>query len=371
MTVHVTAFTDTYLPTVNGVTYTIDLWQSRWNDRYGRMDVVYPRSPDRDARGREYPVPSVPVPTYRGHRLGFPVSPSTLPHPDVVHVHSPFTLGLAGLRFATRSAVPVVASYHTVLIDRIEQRFSHPRVVSQFKDVCRKYEQRFYDAVDLVVTPTVAARRYVRDEIDPDTQIEVVSNGIDTATFRPVDSDEFIAKYDIDDQGPLIGYTGRHGPEKFLSELIEAAADLDVTVLLAGDGPCRPQLIERAQDLGCNTLFLGFLSREELPAFYSALDVFVFPGRIETQGLVALEATACGTPVVAAEAGALPITVLDGETGYHYPPGNIRALRKAIRRVLANQERLREFCLRRRETLSVEHSLDRVESLYDNVTAGR
>ncbi len=73
--------------------------------------------------------------------------------------------------------------------------------------------------------------------------------------------------------------------------------------------------------------FLGFLERDELAAFYSALDVFAFPSPVETQGLVALEANACGTPVVGANAGALSNTIVAGETGYHFESGDIEGIR--------------------------------------------
>lgn len=401
----VTAFTDTYLPTVNGVTYTIDLWRSRWNDGYGRMRVVYPRSDGHAPRAAEIPVASVPVPGFRGHRLGAPVIPSALAEPssrssggrtssaaaplesdvetDIVHVHSPFALGVAGLRFAARADAPVVATYHTVLGERIEHylagsRVAGPRVVAGAKAACRRYERRFYDAVDLVTAPTVDARRRLRRAIDPATEIEIVSNGIDTDAFRPVETDAFAAAYGIDADAPdrdrpILGYAGRHGPEKHLEELLEAVAewDRDATVLLAGDGPCRSRLENRARELGCDARFLGFLPREALPAFYSLLDAFVFPGRIETQGLVALEAAACGTPVVAVDAGALRRTVLEGETGYHYPPGDVAALRDALERTLAERDRLRDLCLRRRDAISVDRTLERLASVYERVAANR
>ncbi|OIB58032.1 glycosyltransferase [Natrialba sp. SSL1] len=366
---NVAAFTDTYLPTVNGVTYTISLWRSRWNDRFGRLSVVYPHSSTYEPRSDEFPVPSVQAPIYRQYRLGLPVVPTDLPTPDIVHVHSPFTLGLAGLRFGTRADVPVVATYHTILADRIEQRVPDIVPVSRLEDGCLAYERQFYDAVDLITAPTAVARREIRERIRPETPIEIVPNGIDTTTFRPVDPSSFIDTYDIDDSAPIVGYTGRHSPEKYLSELIDAAAETDLTVVIAGDGPSRPALEAQADALECDVTFLGFLDREELPAFYSALDVFVFPGRLETQGLVALEANACGTPVVAAAAGALTRTVLDGETGYHYPPGETVALREAIDRTLAERKRLRDLCLRRREMISVTHSLAQLQTLYDELAS--
>nr|WP_255488442.1 glycosyltransferase [Natronolimnobius sp. AArcel1] len=182
--------------------------------------------------------------------------------------------------------------------------------------------------------------------------------------FRPIDPALFRAEYGINEETTVIGYSGRHSPEKHLDELVDAAAAMDLTAIIAGDGPSRPELEERAQRLECDVIFPGFLDRELLPALYSTLDVFVFPGRIETQGLVALEANACGTPVVAVDAGALSHTVLEGETGYHYPPGNIDALCDALERVQSEQQRLRNLCLRRREMVSVEHSLEHLRALY-------
>ncbi|MFB6271002.1 MAG: glycosyltransferase family 4 protein, partial [Halobacterium sp.] len=71
----VAAFTDSYLPTVNGVTYTVSTWRDRWTARGGDMPVAYPRS-DYDADEREYAAPSVPFPFYDGYRMALPRTPS-------------------------------------------------------------------------------------------------------------------------------------------------------------------------------------------------------------------------------------------------------------------------------------------------------
>jgi len=136
---------------------------------------------------------------------------------------------------------------------------------------------------------------------------------------------------------------------------------------MGGDGPAREDLESLATDLDVDARFLGFLPREELPAFYSLLDAFVFPSPIETQGLVALEANACGTPVVGVDAGALSTTVVDGVTGYHYAHGDVTGCRAAIERVLDERDALSRSCLDRRDSLSVEHAVDQLASLYDRV----
>ena len=105
----VAAFTDTYLPTVNGVTYTVQTWRDHWQARGGRMDVVYPQSDHVPVAG-EYPVRSLPFPFYEGYRLGMPQIPSKVRDADVVHAHTAFSLGMAGKRLARKIDAPLVTS---------------------------------------------------------------------------------------------------------------------------------------------------------------------------------------------------------------------------------------------------------------------
>ncbi|KAB1196603.1 MULTISPECIES: glycosyltransferase [Haloferax] len=362
----VAAFTDTYLPTVNGVTYTIQTWRERWQRRGGRMDVVFPKDDAYSPEVGEYPVRSLPFPFYDGMRVGAPRVPSDVDDVDIVHAHTPFGLGLAGLRLARRHELPLVATYHTPTGEYAEYLSSVEVIERGVERTAERYERWFFDRADAVIVPSEDAKRRLRNEVGVDTEIVVLSNGIDIEQFAPVDGDEFRARYELGD-GPLVGYTGRHGYEKHLGELVRAAADLDATLVFGGDGPARDELEALAADLDVDARFLGFLDREELPAFYSALDVFGFPSPVETQGLVALEANACGTPVVGVNDGALEDTVVDGQTGYHYESGDIDGFRHGIQRALAERDELSAQCLERRDEVSVEHSVDRLAALYDRL----
>lgn len=362
----VAAFTDTYLPTVNGVSYTIQTWRDRWQGRGGRMDVVYPGDDDYDPDPGEYPVRSLPFPMYEGFRLGVPSVPDAVGGVDLVHAHTPFAVGLGGARLARREALPLVASYHTPSAEYAAYLTSRPRVERRIERLAARYERWFLSRADAVVCPSEETEARVRRTVDVDTPTVVIPNGVDTEFFTPSDATGFRDRYDLPD-GPLIGYTGRHGYEKNLPEFLRAAVGVDATVVIGGNGPAREDLEALAADLDLDARFLGFLPRADLPDFYTALDAFVFPSPVETQGLVALEATACGTPVVGVDAGALSNTVDNGVNGYHYAHGDVEACRDAIRRVLDEQTPLSASCLDRRDAVSVEHAVEQLASLYDRV----
>ncbi|MFC7250939.1 glycosyltransferase family 4 protein [Halomicroarcula sp. GCM10025324] len=362
---HVAAFTDTYLPTVNGVTYTVETWRDRWQARGGRMDVVYPKS-DHEPGAGEYPVRSLPFPFYEGFRLGMPQIPNPVKDADLVHAHTPFSLGMAGQRLARKLEVPLVASYHTPSGEYAEYVAFNGTVESVVQAGAESYERWFLDRAAVVVAPSERTADHIRETVGTDTRLEVISNGVDTDFFRPVDTAAFRERHDLPD-GPLVGYTGRHGYEKCLEDILDACEGLDVTVVFGGDGPAREDLeaVAAARDL--DVRFLGFLDRAELPELYAALDVFAFPSPVETQGLVALEANCCGTPVAGVDAGALSDTVHEGETGYSYPEGDLEEFRRAIERVLDEQETLSERCLARRDSVSVEHAVGRLQAVYADV----
>lgn len=360
---HVATFTDTYLPTVNGVTYTIEGWRDRYRERGGRMDLVFPDADGYEPRDGEYPVWSVDFPFYEGYRLSFPTLPDAVANADLVHTHTPFGVGLAGLRFTRRRDVRHVASYHTPTSEYAEYLLPTDIGVDTLEATCRRYEAWFFNRADVVLAPSQFTADHVRD-LGVETPIEVVPNGVDTDLFRPVDPSGFLDRYSLPDDRPLVGYTGRHGYEKRLEDAVATAADLDISLVFGGDGPARADLEAAAATRDVDAHFLGFLERKELPAFYSALDVFVFPSPVETQGLVALEANACGTPVVGADDGALATTIEEGETGHQYDTGNVDALRTALVQTLSEADELTDSCLDSRSRIGLDNAVDRLEASY-------
>lgn len=366
----VAAFTDTYLPTVNGVTYTIEGWRDRYHQRGGRMDIVFPGADGYTPAEGEHPLRSVDFPFYEGYRLSLPEVPDAVTDVDVVHTHTPFGVGLGGLRVARSTNARLVASYHTPTSEYAEYLLPTRYGVDLLRATCRKYERWFFDHADVVLVPSTFTADHLRD-LGIETPINVVPNGVDTELFQPVDPASFLDTHGIPSDETLVGYTGRHGYEKRLFDAVEAAAELDVTFVFGGDGPARDDLEAATDDHEVDAHFLGFLERSALPGFYSALDAFVFPSPVETQGLVALEANACGTPVVGADEGALKETIEEGVTGYSFETGNVSALASVLERTLSEHDSLRESCLEQRETIGMETTIDRLIECYEGEPASR
>ncbi len=193
----------------------------------------------------------------------------------------------------------------------------------------------------------------------------VIPLGLDRSAFRP-------GTPRVASGCPVVGYAGRLASHKGVEVLLDAvAAAPELTLKLAGAGPDEAQLRARASELGIGdrVTFVGPLSQDELPDFYRTLDVLAVPslptpGWLEQFGRVAVEAMACGVPVVASDSGALPDVV--GGAGLLVPPGDPDALRAALRQATEPEEaaRLRAAGIERAASCDWERVADDYEALY-------
>jgi glycosyltransferase involved in cell wall biosynthesis len=284
--------------------------------------------------------------------------------PDVVHVHSPLTLGAAVRSAARRGRVPVVYTNHYLpanvhpTADRADRAAARARPAAsgdpavgstapatRLSSATRAtaaavggaagavfdvgfygYLTAFANRCDRVTAPTATALLLLRDH-GLRAPSQVVSNGIDLNVYSPGAADESLRRrYALPAGRPLILSVGRLSPEKRADVLIEAVATQDVadTVLaLAGSGPDEGRLRELAARRGVSerVRFLGFIPGTDLPGLYRLADVFAIASEAELQSLVTMEAMASGLPVVAVNAGALGELVHAGENGFLARPG--------------------------------------------------
>jgi glycosyltransferase involved in cell wall biosynthesis len=291
----------------------------------------------------------VPWPWYEGQRLGV-LPPArageliTAFEPDVVHVHSPLTLGAVARTAARRRHVPVVYTNHYLPLNvwpaaaragQAAGTASRARDAAFYAYVCG-----FANRCDLVTAPTATALRLLRGH-GLRAPSRAVSNGVDLDRFSPGPPDAALrSRYALPPGRPLILSVGRLSPEKRADVLIAAVARLDSTgnhgagshkagdegpvLVLAGTGPDEGRLRSLARHYGVadRVLFTGFVADDDLPGLYRLADVFAIASQAELQSLVTMAALASGLPVVAVDAGALAELVHAGENGFLARPGN-------------------------------------------------
>jgi len=173
----------------------------------------------------------------------------------------------------------------------------------------------------------------------------VVPCGVNLGLFHPMDRKKTKTRLGLAGENVIL-YVGRIEPLKGIDRLIMAMSLLGTSkcrLLIIGGGEQSRREIERLTNLanglgiGDSVTFLGVIEHTKLPSYYNAADVCVLPSYHESFGLTALEALACGTPVVATDVGALKDIIRQGETGYVIEDGNYRNMARKIDLVLAGE----------------------------------
>lgn len=338
-------FTDSYFPGIDGVTYTIDAWRERLEERGHEVHVIYPANPDYKPDEYEHPVNSIPNLFYGPYRLPLYRRLSTLPDLDVVHCHGPASTGWMGRRYARKKDVPAIYTHHTPVEDYLIRGLKSEFIAEQAGKLWVLYENRFLEGFDTITASTSRIRR--------DVEPEKLPVGIEMEFFSPKSENMF-----PDKERPVIGYSGRMSKKKNIDEILKLAREMkEAQFVLVGEGPARAGWEKKAPE---NVEFIDFLDREELPVFYSSIDVFVTASTCDTLGLSTLEANACGTPVAATDLQPFNRTIKK-ENGERFTYQDIEDMERAVRNCLEEERSTREAV----EKFSIEKTIDRLEELYE------
>jgi 1,2-diacylglycerol 3-alpha-glucosyltransferase len=371
-------FTDTYAPQVNGVSISLQLISQGLQHRGHQVTIFAPKFPGyTDHQAGVVRVPSLKYlndPPIYVAVLGTPRTTWSLTrkHFDVLHAHSPLSVGLLAYLTASTKNLPLIYTYHTSITDYTHYiKFIGGSAV--VRHGARWFSTTTTNLGDQVVVPSPKFGRLLLEQ-KVRKPIHTIPNGIDLSNFRKAKSPgSFRARLKIKPQAPILLSVGRIDPEKRLDFLIEAFVLMAVEfpearLVFAGDGSARKDLEAKAASTSVNDRihFLGMIDRADLPDIFHDATIFLSASTTEVHPISVIEAIASGLPVVAVQDEAFEGMVIEGENG-RMTPLNIDLFSKAVQALLSDPVQLERYGKRSSELsqkYSIEGQVRALENLY-------
>jgi glycosyltransferase involved in cell wall biosynthesis len=344
-------FTETFLPKIDGmVTITCLLL-----DHLRRVDaeVTLFVSGKRVSEYAGYPVvsmPGVPAPMYPELQLALPGRSVYRQlrdfDPDLIHIMNPVMSGLRAIEYAYSLDKPLVMSFHTHLMEMA--RFYGYGV---FEGTLWALHRLAYGYSDRVL---VTSKRMAEDlDAHGIANPWIWRRGVDVERFSPDYASDDMRSRLTDNQPDrtILLSVGRLAPEKQVEQIrhtLECVPNVHLAII--GDGPHRKHL--ESVYAGYPVTFVGYMTGHDLSVAYASADLFVFPSSsIETFGLVAAEAMASGTPVVASRVGGMPEIIVDGQNGYLFDENDTATMTQRVRELVENPAKREQFGIEARQTM--------------------
>jgi D-inositol-3-phosphate glycosyltransferase len=302
---------------------------------------------------------------------------------ELIHAHY-WMSGMAGASLKSEWKIPMVVMFHTLGL--VKNRIAV--LGDKESDERIRGERRVLAAADMVVAATPAERADLQwlYELHSD-KAAIIPPGVDLEQFHPMDKAAARSSLGLPEDERQVLFVGRIEALKGIDTLIRAT-HLMVAAGELADKPLRVQVIggdaseslellgtemsrlrRLSSELGLENCvrFLGSRRQRDLPSYYAAADVVVMPSYSESFGMVALEAMACGRPVIASRVGGLAYLVQDSETGFHVQEGNADEMEERLTEILLDAEmrdRLGTAARREAEQYSWQRTAGEIESLY-------
>jgi D-inositol-3-phosphate glycosyltransferase len=272
-------------------------------------------------------------------------------HYDLIHSHY-WMSGVAGENLKNRWQVPMVHMFHTLGMMKNRVARSEEEMEGEYRI---NGERQVIKAADRIIAATAAEQSQLEFLYKaPSSKVAIIPPGVDTEHFYPIPPDESKAVVGICSECRMFLFVGRIEPLKGVDTLIHAIAILNDKGLMTqrpyslsiigGEPELSPleinaemaRLKQLCHNLGLDDMvvFLGKRSQDSLAYYYSAAEAVIMPSHYESFGMVALEAMACGTPVVASQVGGLAFLVQDGVTGFVIPNNDPQILADRLARLI-------------------------------------
>ena len=308
-------FTETYLPHINGVVTHVKILRDGLLQQGHEVLVV-----TADYQTRHHYIkdgilhcPAIKSKRFYGYGVASPFSRRRLKlvqdfHPDIIHIHNEFGIGLSGIFAAKQLHVPLVYTLHTMYDDYLY--YVAPRhLLRAAKKVSHDYFRLLGNAATELTGPSPKCQEYFQ-QIGEKKDVNVIPNAVELDDFSPdrisaENKAAFRRRYQIPDDVMIACFVGRLGHEKSVDVLLDYWArtitpEDKIMLCIIGGGPVQEELEQQAKDLGIGSMvvFTGAVPHDQMPPYYASCDVYVTASLSDTNSISMLEGMATGLPVL-------------------------------------------------------------------------
>ncbi len=329
---------------------------------------------------KAYRYRSLPVPKSGGWNLAFPTVKELKKvfqeeKTDIVHIILPMSGAIVAIKAAKALGIKIVAHSHSqpenLFMDM--PKFVQPTLSSLWN----KYLTWIYGKSDVLIYPSELARSLLEKLNAKNHPSVVISNGINLKEFRSMPIRDFYERFNIPKNKTNLLFVGRLYPEKSIDTLIKAVPHIikknpNIHVMLVGSGHMKPKLSKLVHrlDLKKYVTFLGLVSEEDKILAYNASDIFVLPSLAELEGMVVLEAMACGKPILIADAKMSASRYFVDGNGFLFKAQDEADLADQALKLISDPElrkKMGEKSLENIKKYDIHKSVDFLEKVYYSV----
>ncbi len=318
-------FTDTYKPQINGVVSSVEIFRAELEKQGHQVYIYCPKIKNEKSGRKIIRFRSIKFFFQPEYYISLPFSRKAIEYLwqndlDIVHAHTPFSLGQLGYYYSVIKKVPFIHTYHTLYPEYVKTYIMKGKVLTP--QMVKKLSAAFSNRCDLTIAPSEKIKKLLIS-YGAENKIKVLPTGLDLENFRTIKKNNFRKKYNLNEKDKVLVYVGRLAKEKNIDFLIKVTAELkkfdnNIKLIIIGDGPVIDSLKELAKKLNLQkeVLFTGYFKKDQVIKAYQSSDLFVFASKTDTQGMVILEALACALPVVAVKDLAFTNMVKQGVNGF-------------------------------------------------------
>ncbi|MFZ2621286.1 MAG: glycosyltransferase [Minisyncoccia bacterium] len=326
---------------------------------------------------KAYRFRSLPIPKSGGWNTAFPSVKElkdifTKEKIDVVHIILPMSAAIVAIRAARSLRIKIVAHSHS----QPENLFMDSPwfIRPMLNKLWNNYLTWVYSKTEHIIYPSEMARRLLDKLTRIDQPSTVISNGIHTGEFKPLPIGDFLERFSLPSESTKLLFVGRLFPEKSIDTLIEAMPHIikvnpKVHLMIVGGGHLKGKLQKLVVDkeLHNHVTFLGLVSDEDRVFAYNASDIFILPSLAELEGMVVLEAMACGKPIVISDAEMSASRYFVDGNGFLFQAQNPEHLAEQVLKLVLDKElrlSMGVVSLQKSKDYDIERSTDKLEEVY-------